>query len=84
MSTEVDVVRIVESINVIYPRGNKRSRIVLTNTIDYIKNYRISQFIKEKEKVQDKMENVYALKIPLKVHLGWGINWGGSKVIVRK
>ena len=29
--------------------------------------------------VQDKMENVYALKVPLKVHLGWGINWAEAK-----
>jgi len=29
--------------------------------------------------VQDMMENVYALKVPLKVHLGWGINWAEVK-----
>ena len=34
---------------------------------------------KHKKIVQDKMENVYALKVPLKVHLGWGINWAEAK-----
>lgn len=29
--------------------------------------------------VKDKMENVYDMKVPLKVHLGWGINWAEAK-----
>ncbi|MFC2163652.1 DNA polymerase I [Acidobacteriota bacterium] len=29
--------------------------------------------------VKDKMENVYEMKVPLKVHLGWGINWAEAK-----
>jgi DNA polymerase-1 len=29
--------------------------------------------------VRDKMENVYPLIIPLKVHLGWGDNWADTK-----
>jgi len=29
--------------------------------------------------VRDKMENVYEMKVPLKVRLGWGINWAESK-----
>lgn len=29
--------------------------------------------------VKEKMENVYPLKVPLKVHLGWGINWAETK-----
>jgi DNA polymerase-1 len=29
--------------------------------------------------VQDKMEKVFPLKVPLKVHLGWGINWAETK-----
>jgi DNA polymerase-1 len=29
--------------------------------------------------VKNKMENVYAMKVPLKVHLGWGINWAEAK-----
>ncbi len=29
--------------------------------------------------VQDKMENVLPLKVPLKVHLGWGVNWDDTK-----
>ncbi len=29
--------------------------------------------------VQDKMENVFALNVPLKVHLGWGVNWAEAK-----
>lgn len=29
--------------------------------------------------VKDKMENVFSLKVPLKVHLGWGINWAETK-----
>ncbi len=29
--------------------------------------------------VQDKMENVFALKVQLKVHLSWGINWAEAK-----
>jgi len=31
------------------------------------------------ELVKDKMENVFPLKVPLKVHLGWGINWAETK-----
>jgi DNA polymerase-1 len=31
------------------------------------------------EIVKEKMEKVYPLKIPLKVHLGWGINWAEAK-----
>jgi len=29
--------------------------------------------------VKDKMEKVYDMKVPLKVHLGWGINWAEAK-----
>ena len=29
--------------------------------------------------VKEKMEKVFPLKIPLKVHLGWGINWAETK-----
>ncbi len=29
--------------------------------------------------VRQKMEDVFPLKIPLKVHLGWGINWAETK-----
>jgi len=29
--------------------------------------------------VQAKMENVLPLKIPLEVHLGWGVNWADTK-----
>ncbi|MFW6137484.1 MAG: DNA polymerase, partial [Candidatus Aminicenantaceae bacterium] len=29
--------------------------------------------------VRDRMENVFALNVPLKVHLGWGINWWEAK-----
>ncbi|MFQ6069575.1 MAG: DNA polymerase I [Candidatus Aminicenantales bacterium] len=29
--------------------------------------------------VREKMENVFPLKAPLKVHLGWGINWAEAK-----
>jgi DNA polymerase-1 len=29
--------------------------------------------------VKEKMENVFPLKVPLKVHLGWGINWAETK-----
>lgn len=29
--------------------------------------------------VQDKMEHVFPLKVPLKVHLGWGVNWAEAK-----
>jgi DNA polymerase-1 len=29
--------------------------------------------------VREKMENVFLLKVPLKVHLGWGINWAETK-----
>lgn len=29
--------------------------------------------------VKDRMETVFPLKIPLKVHLGWGINWAEAK-----
>ena len=29
--------------------------------------------------VREKMENVYEMKVPLKVHLGWGINWAEAK-----
>ena len=31
------------------------------------------------EIVQKKMENVLPLKVPLKVHLGWGVNWADAK-----
>ncbi len=29
--------------------------------------------------VKEKMEKVFPLKVPLKVHLGWGINWAETK-----
>ncbi len=29
--------------------------------------------------VKDRMENIYPLKVPLKVHLGWGRNWAEVK-----
>lgn len=29
--------------------------------------------------VKRKMENVFPLKVPLKVHLGWGVNWAEAK-----
>ncbi|MFO7865212.1 MAG: DNA polymerase I [Candidatus Aminicenantes bacterium] len=29
--------------------------------------------------VRERMENVFALNVPLKVHLGWGINWWEAK-----
>jgi DNA polymerase-1 len=29
--------------------------------------------------VKKKMENVFSLKVPLKVHLGWGVNWAEVK-----
>ncbi len=29
--------------------------------------------------VKNKMENVRELKVPLKVHLGWGVNWAEAK-----
>jgi DNA polymerase-1 len=29
--------------------------------------------------VKNKMENVFLLKVPLKVHLGWGVNWAETK-----
>jgi DNA polymerase-1 len=31
------------------------------------------------ELVRDRMENVFPLCVPLKVHLGWGTNWGDAK-----
>jgi DNA polymerase I-like protein with 3'-5' exonuclease and polymerase domains len=29
--------------------------------------------------VRDKLENVLALRVPLKVHLSWGKNWADAK-----
>ncbi|MBW2345800.1 MAG: hypothetical protein JRF53_17740 [Deltaproteobacteria bacterium] len=29
--------------------------------------------------VKERMENVYPLRVPLKVHLGWGANWAETK-----
>ncbi|MBD3413336.1 MAG: DNA polymerase I [Candidatus Aminicenantes bacterium] len=29
--------------------------------------------------VKDKMEQVFPMKVPLKVHLGWGVNWADAK-----
>ena len=29
--------------------------------------------------VKKKMEDVFSLKIPLKVHLEWGVNWAEAK-----
>jgi DNA polymerase-1 len=29
--------------------------------------------------VKERMENVFSLKVPLKVHLGWGANWAEAK-----
>ena len=38
---------------------------------------------KEKDEVESlvkkKMEKVFSLKTPLKVHLGWGVNWAEAK-----
>ncbi|MCJ7682029.1 MAG: DNA polymerase I, partial [Candidatus Aminicenantes bacterium] len=31
------------------------------------------------ELVKDRMENIHPLRVPLKVHLGWGINWADAK-----
>ncbi len=31
------------------------------------------------ELVKNKMEKVYPLEVPLKVHLGWGVNWAEAK-----
>ena len=31
------------------------------------------------EIVRDRMENVFPMRVPLKVHLGWGPNWGDAK-----
>ncbi len=31
------------------------------------------------ELVRDRLENVCALRVPLKVHLGWGTNWADAK-----
>ena len=31
------------------------------------------------ELVRDRMENVFPMRVPLKVHLGWGPNWGDAK-----
>ena len=31
------------------------------------------------ELVKKKMEKAFPLKVPLKVHLGWGINWAEAK-----
>ncbi len=29
--------------------------------------------------VRDRMENVFPLRVPVKVHLGWGVNWAEAK-----
>ena len=29
--------------------------------------------------VKKKMEEVFPLEVPLKVHLGWGVNWAEAK-----
>ncbi|MBS3818315.1 DNA polymerase I [bacterium] len=29
--------------------------------------------------VKEKMENIYPLQVPLRVHLGWGVNWAEAK-----
>jgi len=34
---------------------------------------------KLEELVKDKMENVFPMKVPLKVHVGRGINWAEAK-----
>jgi DNA polymerase-1 len=31
------------------------------------------------ELVREKMERVFPLRVPLKVHLGWGKNWADAK-----
>ncbi|MCJ7682437.1 MAG: DNA polymerase, partial [Candidatus Aminicenantes bacterium] len=31
------------------------------------------------ELVKDRMENVHPFRVPLKVHLGWGVNWADAK-----
>ena len=38
-----------------------------------------SEVRKTESLVQERMENVYPLKVPLKVHLGWGANWAEAK-----
>lgn len=38
-----------------------------------------TEYKKMEKLVQTKMENVMALKVPLRVHLGWGINWDEAK-----
>lgn len=38
---------------------------------------------KEKEAIEslvkEKMEKIYSLKVPLRVHLEWGVNWAEAK-----
>ncbi len=38
-----------------------------------------SEVEKTETLVKEKMENVYPLRVPLKVHLGWGANWAEAK-----
>ena len=38
-----------------------------------------SEVEKTEALVKERMENVFSLKVPLKVHLGWGANWAEAK-----
>jgi DNA polymerase-1 len=38
-----------------------------------------SEVEKTEALVKERMENVYPLRVPLKVHLGWGANWAEAK-----
>ena len=38
-----------------------------------------SEVEKTETLVKERMENVFSLKVPLKVHLGWGANWAEAK-----
>jgi DNA polymerase-1 len=38
-----------------------------------------SEVEKTETLVKKRMENVYPLRVPLKVHLGWGANWAEAK-----
>jgi DNA polymerase-1 len=38
-----------------------------------------SEVEKTETLVKERMENVYPLRVPLKVHLGWGANWAEAK-----
>jgi DNA polymerase-1 len=56
-----------------------RTKMILQVHDELVFEVPISEVEKTEDLVKNRMENVYPMKVPLKVHLGWGVNWAEAK-----